>query len=280
LSPFLPGDVALGSVLAYRVVYYLAPLVVGIALLGGYELRLRRHQFARAQDLVAQWFPALVPRVLAVGTFAGGVILLVSGATPAAPGRMEGLARLIPLPVMEVSHLLGSAIGVGLLLLARALQQRVDAAYLLSLALLATGSMVSLLKGFDYEEASYLALLFVALLPCRGYFHRKSSLVSQALSFEWIIGIAGVLIGTGMLVLLAYRDVASAHELWWRFDLKSHASRSLRALLAASVVLAAYALARLLRPAPPGVIQPSEEDLKLAQPVIEASPRASAHLAL
>jgi phosphatidylglycerol lysyltransferase len=280
LAPYLSGDVALGSVLAYRVVYYLAPLAVGIAALAGYELRERRHHFARAQDLVALWFPALVPPVIAVGTFAGGVILLVSGATPAAPGRMEGLARLIPLPVMEVSHLLGSAIGVGLLLLARALQQRVDAAYLLSLALLATGSLVSLLKGFDYEEASYLALLFLALLPCRGYFHRRSSLLSQAFSFEWIIGIAGVVIGTGMLVLLAYRDVAYAHELWWRFDLSSHASRSLRALLAASVVLAAYALARLLRPAAPIVVAPSEEDVKRALPVIDASTRASSHLAL
>jgi len=280
LSPFLAGDRVLGSLVAYRLVYYIAPLAVGIALLAAYEARERLQHVARAQDLIAQWFPALLPRVLAVGTFAGGVILLASGATPAAPGRMEGLARLIPLPVMEVSHLLGSVIGVGLLLLARAIQQRVDAGYWLGLALLAAGSAVSLLKGFDYEEATTLAVLFFALLPCHGYFHRRSSLLTQVFSFEWIIGIGGVLVGTGMLVLLAYRDVAYAHELWWRFDLSGNASRSLRALLAASVVLAAYALARLLRPASPIVVEPSEDDLKRAQPVIDASPRASSHLAL
>ena len=58
--------------------------------------------------------------------------------------------------MVELSHLLGSVVGVGLLLLARAVQQRVDAGYALTLALLFGGAGFSLLKGLDWEEADAL----------------------------------------------------------------------------------------------------------------------------
>ena len=46
-----------------------------------------------------------------------------------------------------MSHLLGSVVGMGLLVLARGLQRRIDAAYLLTTAFLVTGIVLSLLKG-------------------------------------------------------------------------------------------------------------------------------------
>ncbi|MBW4650495.1 MAG: flippase-like domain-containing protein [Kastovskya adunca ATA6-11-RM4] len=41
LAPTIPADVALGSLLAYRGIYYFLPLMVALLLLGGYELRRR-----------------------------------------------------------------------------------------------------------------------------------------------------------------------------------------------------------------------------------------------
>jgi phosphatidylglycerol lysyltransferase len=95
-------------------------MLLAVGLFLGYELVQRRQGVARVRDLLAQWIPALVPRFFALATFAAGVLLLLSGATPAAPGRLERLGDLLPLPLLEVSHWLGSILGVGLLLLARA----------------------------------------------------------------------------------------------------------------------------------------------------------------
>ncbi|HZO09740.1 MAG TPA: bifunctional lysylphosphatidylglycerol flippase/synthetase MprF [Myxococcota bacterium] len=280
LRPWFPGDVVLGTAVAYRIAYYLLPLLVAISLFAGYEVLERRHVLRRAGDALAQWAPELVPRAFALSTLAAGVILLLSGGTPAAPGRMELLVRLLPLPVLEVSHFLGSLIGVALLLLARALQQRVDAAHGLTLALLAAGAVASLLKGLDWEEASILALMFLALLPCRRFFYRKSSLLSQPFEPGWFAGIAVILIATGFVVLLAYRHVEYSHDLWWQFELAGHAPRSLRALAGGIALLGFAALAWLLRPAPPPEHAPDAADLDRAAAVVANARRAGAYLAL
>jgi phosphatidylglycerol lysyltransferase len=280
LGQLLPGDVVLGSAVAYRIVYYLIPMVAAVVLFTGFEALQRRGALLAARGLLAQWAPELVPRVLAVTTFACGALLLLSGATPAAPGRLKLLEGLLPLSVVELSHFLGSLVGVGLVLLARAIQQRVDAAYGLTLSLLLAGAVASMLKGFDWEEASVLTAMALALAPCHRFFYRRSSLLAQSFSPSWITGIVMVLLGAGSVVLLAYRHVEYANDLWWQFELKGDAPRSLRALAGAAGVLAVFALARLLRPAPPPPAPPTREDLERASAVIAHAHSAGAHLAL
>ena len=90
-------------------------------------------------------------------------------------------------------------IGVGLLLLSRALLQRLDGAYFLTLALLAAGAFASLLKGFDWEEASVLTACFVALLPCHRYFYRVQLRSEQPFSLVWTARVLLALIGTGLV---------------------------------------------------------------------------------
>ena len=137
LGRFLPSDVVLASVLAYRIVYYLVPMAFALVLFAGYELLQRRASFARGRELLSVWAPELVPRSFAAIAFLAGAVLLASGATPAAPHRMDSArSGWLPLPLLELSHFLGSVIGVALLLLARALQQRLDGAYFAALALL------------------------------------------------------------------------------------------------------------------------------------------------
>lgn len=53
LARWLPGDVVLGAALAYRIVYYLAPMGLALLLFGGYELAQRRAALARTQDVFA-----------------------------------------------------------------------------------------------------------------------------------------------------------------------------------------------------------------------------------
>jgi phosphatidylglycerol lysyltransferase len=280
LARYLPGDVVLSAALAYRLVYYLAPMALALLLFSGYELTQRRAALARTQDVFAAWAPELVPRAFAAASFAAGVILLFSGATPAEPDRMDLLEGLLPLSVVELSHFLGSLAGVGLLLLARALQRRLDGAYYATLVLLAGGALVSLLKGFDYEEALVLSTMFTALVPCKRFFTRKSSLIEQSFSLAWTARLVFVLAATAFLVALAYREVEYSHELWWQFELSAHASRSLRALVGAVGLLGFAALVGLFRPARARPSLPKPDEIEQIRPLVAAAPRSSAHLAL
>jgi phosphatidylglycerol lysyltransferase len=278
LAPYGHASAVVGALLLYRAVY-LVPLAAAFVVFTAYELT-RHRVFVRARSALDQWWPEVAPRALAVITFAGGMILLISGARPAAPGRMERLNELLPLPLMEVSHFVGSVIGVGLLLLARALQQRVDAAYYLTIVMLLGGAATSLLKGIGYEEAIALATIAVAVSLCRPYFYRQSSLVAQSFSLSWVVAVVLALAGTWATVAIAYRDVAYSHELWWQFELSANAPRALRALAGAFGVAAAYSVARLLRPAPPLPTQPSADDVGRAAAIATTAHRAIAHLAL
>ena len=50
-------------------------------------------------------------------TFLAGAVLLVAGAPPAVHSRLSWLQDVLPLPVVEISHFLGSLAGAALLFL-------------------------------------------------------------------------------------------------------------------------------------------------------------------
>jgi phosphatidylglycerol lysyltransferase len=276
----VPAAPALGALLAYRVVYYLVPLGCALGLLAGHELWRRQKAVRGAATDLRRWLAQIAPPLIATSVFVGGVMLLFSGATPGVHDRLFWLRRFLPLPVLELSHFAGSLIGVGLIFLARGLQRRIDAAYGLTLALLASGVVVSLLKGLDFEEASLLALMFGALLPCRGYFDRRASLLAERLTGGWLLAVALAVGATVWLGLFSYRHVEYANDLWWQFSFGDNAPRFLRALVGVFTALLGLALARLLRPAPPAHVQPTDEDIATAGSIAAESPETHAYLAL
>ena len=75
----------------------------------------------------------LAPLFLSIVTFVAGGMLVISGATPAFAKRIAMLQTMLPLWVLESSHLLGSVLGVLLLFVARGLLRRLDAAWWLAL---------------------------------------------------------------------------------------------------------------------------------------------------
>lgn len=280
LGPWLPGSAVLGAAVAYRLVYYLLPLLLGSALFATFEVGRRPRLGGPLRRVLTQWAPDVIPHVFTVGIFAAGVVLLLSGATPAASGRVERLAGLLPLAVVETSHLLASVVGVALLFLARALERRVDAAWAATLALLAAGAVLSLLKGLDWEEATLLSLLGLLLLPCRRHFHRRSPILAEAFTPGWIVSFLLVFVGALFVVGLSYRHVEYRNELWWQFAFDANAPRTLRALLASALGAGLFGLARLLRPARPRRAPASPAELARAMPLVLRADRAAAHLAL
>ncbi|MFI4889069.1 MAG: bifunctional lysylphosphatidylglycerol flippase/synthetase MprF [Steroidobacterales bacterium] len=275
-----PRDRLLGALLAYRAIYYLVPFAVALTLLAWHEVKARRGPVVRVLQLARTWLIAVAPQAIALAVFAAGAVLLFSGATPAQTHRVALLRDLVPLPVLELSHLLGSAVGVGLLILANGLYRRLDAAWWLTLWLLCAGALLSLLKGFDYEEALVLSAVAGLLVASRERFARRASLIEQRFSTPWLVALALVLGAATLLVGFAYRHVPYANDLWWQFAFEAPAPRSLRALLLALVVTAAYGLWRLLRPAPPALVRPSDADLASAAALIRANDDTTANLAL
>lgn len=266
----------LGALAAFRVIYYLLPLVAASVVVLWHETR----QMRRAHD-AADWFSGMLPPVFAGLTLVAGAVLLFSGATHALPERMQVLRGFVPVPVLEISHFLGSVIGMMLLILARGLQRRLDAAWGLTLVLLLAGAAFSLLKGLDYEEAGLLLLLALALAPARRQFSRHASLFSTSFSWPWVSAIVTVLACAAWLLVFSYHHGEYRQDLWWQISFSHGAApRAVRALVGASVVGLLFATARLIRATQPKPGLPDEAELARAWPLIKQSCSSNAHLAL
>ncbi|MCL5271451.1 MAG: bifunctional lysylphosphatidylglycerol flippase/synthetase MprF [bacterium] len=282
LSSYVPGAQVVGVVVVYRIIYYILPLITAAGLLGIHEVSQRREGVRKIARFFGQWVPEIVPQVMAFTTFVGGAMLLFSGATPTVPVRLEWLKDFLPLPVIEISHFLGSLAGMGLLILARGLQRRLDAAWHLTVALLTTGIVVSLLKGLDYEEALALSVMLAALFPSRGAFYRKAAFFSQRFTPGWITAIA-VVVGASLWIgFFSYKHLEYSSELWWRFSFSPHsdASRFLRASVGVGILALAIAAYRLIQPAQPEPHPPTAAELDLAGNIVDRFSKTYAKIAL
>ncbi|HSD26660.1 MAG TPA: bifunctional lysylphosphatidylglycerol flippase/synthetase MprF [Vicinamibacteria bacterium] len=270
LRPYLPAASVLPALVLYRAVYYLIPLAVALALLVVDEVRERRAHIARVGGALGTVTRAVAPRLLAVFTFLAGAVLLFSGATPSAPGRLAWMSGLLPLPLLEVSHFLGSLVGVGLLLVSRGVWRRLDAAYYLATTGLVLGIVASVLKGGDWEEAALLGLLVAAFAPSRAAFDRRAAFFDARFAPGWALAVVSVVAASVWLGFFSFKHVEYSHDLWWRFELEQDAPRFLRASVGAMVALLAFGTTRLLQPARPEVPRPSDEELTEAEQAIAA----------
>jgi lysylphosphatidylglycerol synthetase-like protein (DUF2156 family) len=136
------------------------------------------------------WTEPLVVPAFSTAVFVAGAFLVVNGALPFGPDRRELISGVVPLPLLEVSHLVGSVIGVLLLVLARGLMQRLDAAWAITVLLLGTASLTSMITGFHWELALLLAAIAAPLALARRRFYRTASLFEQTYSWGWLRDIA------------------------------------------------------------------------------------------
>ncbi len=268
------------ALIAFRIIYYLIPLCVAALLIVGYELVRNREVVGRFSRGATRVLPMFVPQIFAVAVFLTGVVLLASGATPTERHRIHFLRLAVPLPIVEASHLLASITGVVLLILARGLQRRINAAYVVSLGLLLAGAGFSLLKGFDYEEATILMVTFAALLPCRQHFYRRATIIDEPFTPGWLVAIFLVITATVWLGFFSYSYVPYSTDLWWQFGFRGDAPRFLRASVAAAVVALVFAIRSLLRPVSARPALATQEELDRAQKIALHEWAPNGHLVL
>jgi phosphatidylglycerol lysyltransferase len=280
LAPFFSASAILGALVAFRVIYYLLPLLMAILLLGTHEVVEKREGVVKAWKIFGRWAPGIAPQLLAFTTFVGGAVLLFSGATPTLPGRLGFLRRVVPLPIVELSHFFGSITGAALLLLARGLQRRLDAAYHLTVGVLGIGILFQIFKGGDFEEATILAVMLFALVASRRHFYRKASLLNEGFGPGWIAAILLVLISFAWLGFFSYKHVEYSRDLWWHFSFRADAPRFLRASVGVVGVLLLFSIQRLLRPAPEEPDPPTMEEVARAAAILQSEANSQANLAL
>jgi len=102
----------------------------------------------------------------------GGVLIMLSSASPATPGRLALLRHFIPLSLVEVGEISAALGGLVLLIMARGLARGYRSAFRATLGLLALTGVAAILKGFDWEETVVLAILAAGVWSQAALFDR------------------------------------------------------------------------------------------------------------
>ena len=270
--PGAPADSVLGALLAFRAVYYLAPLLVAAVLFVHQELRARRRDLARARAQAATYVTPVAPQIAGSLVFLAGALLIVAVMWPPLQVSIPLLGHLLPSAVPLAGAFAASVIGVALLLVARALFRRVRSAYRLALRLLLLAVATASVQGLFVEEAPLLALVLAALSLGRDAFYRPTAILDERFTPAWISAIGAVIVLAVWAGWLAHRGLPPPAHLAGGAMLRG-------ALLPASLAVG-YLAVNLLRAAPPEPVAARGADLARARRMIEQGETALANAAL
>lgn len=270
----------LASLLLFRFIYYFAPMLIAAAFLVAAELYERREALAHHARRIGAPLGSSIPVVSAILTFAGGFILMVSGALPAEHHRIAVLRYTVPLPFVEASHLVASIIGTMLLVTSYGLARRLERAWWVAITLLLFGAAFSLLKGIDYEEAAVCFAIALLLLIGRRSFYRRGDALSGAIQGSEILLIGSALVTSVWIGFLAFRDVTYENSLWWDFTYHGDAPRFLRATGAVAITLLVTMIYRFIHRPTSSFVAPLPDDLELVRGIVDRAEVTQANLAL
>lgn len=236
----------LAALVAFRVIYYFLPLLLGATSLLGFEALHARRRFPSAPARAVALGRSVIPPLAAALVLISGLVLLFSTATPTLESRIGHLCNALPLPLVELSNLAAGLTGLALVVLAHGLWRRLAPARDAALVLMGAGAFFSLTRGLDWEDALLLLLFAAFLWSGSSAFYRRSNWRAFRPTPGWFALILIVLACTIVVGLFAYRNVPYRDALWWQFAWHGDAPRFLRAMLLLAIVVAALALDALL----------------------------------
>lgn len=275
LLPAVPRAPLAAALLGYRLIYYLAPLLVATAIL----TRAGLGPALPIERLRAAW-KQVAPTVLAVTAFGLGATLILTGIGRIEPARLAILRGAVSAPVLETSHLLCLVSGLVLMAVSLLLSRRHATAVPVAIAACLIGASTALLRGLDVGPAvAALGLAIGIALTRKAYTRHSGWRLDQVLPW-WLAGSAAVLAGAIILGLWIYEAIPYEAGLWARVGYHADPARFLRSVAilgAALLAIGAWALARVSGPtATPAMAS----EIDAIRALVAAEPDTTAHLAL
>ncbi|MDY0235663.1 MAG: bifunctional lysylphosphatidylglycerol flippase/synthetase MprF [Gudongella sp.] len=195
----------LASLILFRVFYYFIPLIASI-IITLIAQSLNKNSAIKLFNtgelkVFVNKTSNFTNYLLSILIFASGVILLFSALIPGITERIEFVTEFLSFPILRLSHQLSIVIGIILIMISRDISMKVKKAYEITWLLLLLGAIFTFLKGFDYEEATFLLVVLILLRASKDSFHRNS------LPFDWystIIFSVIAFIGVGVYFRLSH----------------------------------------------------------------------------
>jgi lysylphosphatidylglycerol synthetase-like protein (DUF2156 family) len=260
LAPYMEPPQIVGSIVVFRLYYYIIPLFLAGSLFAGNEILLRSRTILKG--------PASLKGVQAIGRWSQPdfIVAVITGAVALCGALLLSLGVLeqgadfswidpdFADMITEAGQFIPSLIGAALLVMAAGLSQRVNLAWTGTILLLLVGAAFTLAQSLsaDMSEPLWIpgVLVLVAglIAPFHRAFYRNARVISGPIQIATAVPL--FLLVASVLALAAFephiRDLD--HNSWWEVILSPDVPNSLRGSVALTVAVGAIALWRLLRP--------------------------------
>jgi phosphatidylglycerol lysyltransferase len=239
LQPWLSAPEVIGSLLVFRLYYYVVPLFIAGGLFAGFELAQRRQALAK---LAAEQRAADALEVPAIASLVGlaGTVLIFLGALPS---KGSAVAAWAGYTAAIASQFAASVVGSLLLVIGYGLLRRLTIAWGLGILLLLNGVLICLLRQESWWLSGAFVVVAVLLSAMRGAFYRHARLFREPLVGNTLLALTVVGFCAILLASISYGGRVG-DESWVEVVASSMAPDSLRF----TVGVAAVGMARLLRP--------------------------------
>lgn len=155
----------------YRLSYSVLPFLLALILLGNDYWKKWNRSWNNVPNAI---FEHLSHTLFTFAIFLSGIILLLSASVPGVLSRLKIAQNFLSFPIMNVSHQLTVIAGFLLLGLCRGIEYKVKRTYTITFIVLVLAAIFSLLKGFDFEEATFVCIVALLLRASKKRFYRES----------------------------------------------------------------------------------------------------------
>lgn len=221
-----------------------------------------------------------IPKFFAILMFCLGMWFLYSLHKPINAPDVKIIRDILPLSMVEASHIGAIIVATLMLLIARGLWERIDAAYYIALCLFVIGGLLALARALDVFAAGILLGCAGLILPCKSAFVRKSKLMELSFSPIWII-ITLSAIGLAIWASSeAYVRIPLTKEILEKFAYDESTPRFVRGLPSIAVTLIAIGLWRILGIAKSRPDLPDDEEIQKLADIMQNADDGQNWLAL
>ena len=287
MPPGVPLHQVAAALVLYRVIYYLLPFLISLAVVALNEARLAGGAAARLLGDVPEQLQPLfrsvlvsVPGLVALLAFGVGVYLILMSLIPSVRPDEIDPNDLLAAILLEGGTILSAALGTVLLILSQGLARRISGAFWLTEVALLSAVIASLLNHLDVESALLLLTAALILWPFRRDFYRSAKLTHAVLTPSWIALVVAILLAVTAFFFFMHAATPYSEGLWTGFSGAENTPRALRAGLLASALLVFFTLYLALQPAQAHRHAPDAEGLAAAALIVDAQEDPLAYLAL
>lgn len=226
----------LAALVCFRVIYYLAPLLIAAVLFVIYEINRQTQENVRLLHKLSRYIREHIPVLLYICTFLTAVVLNFIILLPIHYHKMEVLGMLLPHWIIEFSSIITGIASVSLLFLSVGIKDRKQYSFYFTVFFMFIGCIGVLASTLNFFMSLLIAIIICILMYKKKDFYIQSSIWKSEFTIQWfVLSLSALICAAGLGMSIRHIDVTNI--LWFASAYLKDSHRIARIILCEGIVV-------------------------------------------